>query len=137
MHKSNSAIVIPCVIFIIATVFTGCKSTPVSQYAPPRTPNEIIGALRESHPNGLLPNVVQTRMEENGFECTRIINGTWVHRVHHENGMTENRKIENIDFIHCKRKIPNGLVTSYDDVALIIENNVVVDALANWDAVGP
>jgi len=86
----------------------------------------------------VLPDVAQQQMAENGFECTRIDNGTFIHRIRHDDGRMENRTLENIDFIRCKRKTQDGMwVTYFDDVALVIENGLVVDALTNWSAVGP
>ena len=86
----------------------------------------------------MAPDVAQQRIAESGFECTQISNGVFIHQVHHDDGMTENRKLENIDFIRCDRKTQSGIwVTSFDEVALVIEDNVVVDVLANWSAVGP
>lgn len=82
--------------------------------------------------------MAQRQMEDNGFECTRISNGAFVHQIHHDDGSLESRSIENIDFIRCKRKTQQGVwVTYFDDVALVIEDGLVVDALSNWSAVGP
>ena len=116
----------------------GCSSSPTSRATTKRSVIEIIESLQLTYPNGVSPEAAQRQMEENGFECTWTTNGTFVHQIRHDDGATTNRTVENIDFIRCKRQTQQGMwVTYFDDVALVVQNGRVVDALSNWSAVGP
>lgn len=138
MHTHSFSHLAGVVMVCAAITSVGCASSPASRTSKPVAPIEIFASLKQSYPEGVSPEVAQQRMEENGFECIRVHNGSFVHQVHHDDGRLENRTLENIDFISCKRKTQDGMwVTYFDDVALVIENGLVVDAVCNWSAVGP
>jgi hypothetical protein len=128
-------------IFVIAIRLLshcGCVSpspTSVSQQAPV---SEIIDAMRESHPEGIPLRVAQKTMEQNGFICRVVRDGTFVHQVRDsESSHVDHREISGMDFIECRRETQNGMVTSFDTVALELKNDTVVDVLSNWEAIGP
>lgn len=118
----------------------GCTSSRISKASPPKTASasRIIDTLQESYPNGPPSDVAQMQMEQNGFQCERVTRGNFVHVVRNADGTSQRRTLEGIDFIRCNRTTKNGiLVTYFDEVALVIKDDVVVEMLANWDSVGP
>jgi hypothetical protein len=77
-------------------------------------------------------------MEDAGFECKHVRNGKFKHRRRDSSSAEAKFDIyENIEFLRCSRETRDGWITYFEDVAIVIENEFVVNFLANWDAVGP
>lgn len=121
----------PGSLFLIVMNVAGCATSPR------RNVHQIVEELKESHPDGIPAGVAQTKMEENSFECEMITGGEFVHNALQDDGSTERKTYENIDFLDCHRSTQDGWVTSIDHVALVIKEDRVVDVLANWAAIGP
>ena len=78
---------------------------------------------RLTSPNGLTAEKAIERMEAEGFSCEKIENGTF------STTFMEKHQIKGKDFIRCKRALERGV----DDVALVVENELVTDILIDFD----
>ena len=64
----------------------------------------------------------QARMESEGFECEMVKNETFstTYKCKH--------RIDNADFLRCRRESESGI----DDVALVVENDQVIDTIIDF-----
>ena len=124
-------------IFTLAFMANGCALSRISSTAHRLGPDTIIEQLAQENPEGIPVSIATTRMESEGFSVEHIANGEFTHEIRNETPTLDRRKYEDIEFLKCRRKSQSGLVSYVDTAALIIEDGMVVDVLANWSAVGP
>ncbi len=116
---------------------SGCVSSSLPHLPKHTQVSRIMDSLRESHPDGIPAGAAQEKMQQCGFKCQMVQNGTFVHKVHEPtDGKLQRRELQDIDFIECHRKRQSGLVTYFDTVALIVEGDIVTEVLSHWEATG-
>jgi hypothetical protein len=116
-------------------IVEGCASSSRQLKA---RPHAIYESLSQTYPTGIPIEIAKNEMENAGFKCELVRNGAFKHQ-NTEPGPIATKYVvhDNIDFLKCNRTEIDGWVTSIDSVALIIEDDLVIKMLANWDAVGP
>ena len=121
------------VLLLIGFWISGCAST-----GPTLRPQIVFDSLSEAHPSGIPVDAALSEMQNAGFECEFIRNGTFKHEADEPDSITKKlTTYDNIDFLRCRRNTQEGLVSYFDNVALVIENGKVIKILANWGATGP
>ena len=63
-------------------------------------------------------------MEIEGFKCEMVENGTFITTYR------KKRRIDNADFLRCRRETESGI----NDVALVVENGIVTDAIIDFES---
>ncbi|MFN8739228.1 MAG: hypothetical protein ACK5YR_04860 [Pirellula sp.] len=133
----NSDVVIALVVGSFFA-FVGCVLPSIARSPKLLDPKELLVALKVEFPQGVPLRAAQEKMETLGFKCERVVDGTFVSHVRNDQWRREKRTREHIDFILCKRQLKQGrMVTYIEAVALVIENDFVVDALYEMNSLGP
>ena len=123
------------VLLVILCVCAGCQSLgSPSAYKPPV--GELLLPLQNANPSGISLAAATQVMVDAGFHCEFIESGTFKHEIT-EKSELKRITYDKIDFLLCKRKSHAGMVTYWEDSALIVESGLVVKVLSNWNATGP
>ncbi len=106
-----------CYIFLLV-IFAGCTGMQKQ-----RSPEAIVRThklfTRESSVGEW-----QERMELEGFECEMVENGMF------STTYKKKHRIDNADFLRCRRGTANGV----NDVALVVEDGIVTDVIIDFES---
>ena len=123
---------------LITILLTGCASTQnrgtVTKAA---NASEVYQLLSSRHPDGISVQDAIAFMSAEGFHCSREESSNFTEKVVNRDGSVTSTEHAAIDFIRCNRQTQDGFVETVFSVALVIENQRVVQAFGDRSFVGP